>query len=631
MMVRPPFIILHRRFLCTKIFNHHHRRQWSVKQVTKSNFSESLDEIKNNIFESDFVALSLQKTGSHSAPWHRVLPVDTAETAYLKAKYAAERFQVLQFSLCPFSIRASKVIAHPYNFHLFPRDELKINLPSYSFSCQSSYLTSMAREGFDFNVCIYEGMSYLSRAQESAAKDRVGTPVSRNYSLQPSSAHSVADTVFIGRIKSRVKQWISACKDSNTKSEEALIKSLRKLILGSEEYGSRPCLSIDVCSERQVQLVLETLTGFSDDVVPLLIPVKGGGTRAVRVVLTSSKEDKDLFQKELQNMEEEQNKRFRGFREVIDLISTSQKPVVAHNSLNDFTFIHSKFLSPLPPTVDEFRISLGAVFPHVLDISHLMKDISPLNKGANLPGAISYIKKRFFAPMDMEIQIPHQGNSIPDETNECKTHHGHNVLKITELFAKICSILKITIETPQADNTHLSSPLKTYSNIFGPCSSNSEDPINEDVKVWAKNTTKIRTEDLVFLWGFKGGMSAGMLKSHLHESHQVFAKEFDVRLVDKSCAIVVFQDQGLSRDFLAEMDSGGKCSESVREMMSDGLRGSSYESYKRVCRLGLWEADLADALEKALAESDDSSLESQSKESVEVDWDSDLMINLDDL
>lgn len=40
------------------------------------------------------------------------------------------------------------------------------------------------------------------------------------------------------------------------------------------------------------------------------------------------------FQKELQNVEEEQSKRVRGFREVIDLISTSEKPVIAHNSLN---------------------------------------------------------------------------------------------------------------------------------------------------------------------------------------------------------------------------------------------------------------------------------------------------------
>lgn len=47
-----------------------------------------------------------------------------------------------------------------YNFHLFPRDELNIGMPSYSFSCQVSHLTSMAREGFDFDACIYDGKPY---------------------------------------------------------------------------------------------------------------------------------------------------------------------------------------------------------------------------------------------------------------------------------------------------------------------------------------------------------------------------------------------------------------------------------------------------------------------------------------
>lgn len=37
------------------------------------------------------------------------------------------------------------------------------------------------------------------------------------------------------------------------------------------------------------------LRDFSDDLVPLLIPAKGGGTQAVRVVLTSSKEDRESF------------------------------------------------------------------------------------------------------------------------------------------------------------------------------------------------------------------------------------------------------------------------------------------------------------------------------------------------
>lgn len=39
-------------------------------------------------------------------------------------------------------------------------------------------------------------------------------------------------------------------------------------------------------------------------------------------------------QREQQCKEEDENKHVRGFREVIDLISASQKPVVAQNSLN---------------------------------------------------------------------------------------------------------------------------------------------------------------------------------------------------------------------------------------------------------------------------------------------------------
>ena len=41
------------------------------------------------------------------------------------------------------------------------------------------------------------------------------------------------------------------------------------------------------------------LREFSDELVPLIVPAKGGGgTQAVRVVLTSSKEEKDLFEVE---------------------------------------------------------------------------------------------------------------------------------------------------------------------------------------------------------------------------------------------------------------------------------------------------------------------------------------------
>ncbi|KAK6145165.1 hypothetical protein DH2020_021985 [Rehmannia glutinosa] len=613
--------MLYKRFLCTQTaVRHRHSNQWPVKQVEKSNFSEALAEIKAYIANSDFVAVSLQKTGGHSAPWQKILPIDTAETAYIKAKHAAMRFQILQFSVCPFSVKASKLIAHPYNFHLFPRDELKIGMPSYSFSCQSSYLTSMAREGFDFNACIYNGISYLSRAQESAAKFQIGHLSPSSSTVGSLSAHSVADSLFSERIKSRVKSWINARKVSN-KTEDALISTLRRLVSGSEVYGSRPSLTIDVCSERQVQLALEALKEFID-IVPLQVPVKGGGVQGVRVVLTSSEEDKNLLEKEIQDKEQEQRKVVRGFREVIDLISASQKPVVAHNSLNDFAFIHSKFLAPLPLTMDEFRSTLLSVFPHILDVNHLMKEIGAFEKMSNMPAAISYLDKRSFAPINMEIS-----NRETDKVNI----HGHNVLKVCQLFVKLCSKLKISLEVLEGDYNQLSPSLQCHSNTFNPCSTNSRESDADDVRIWTGNTRTVSIENLVFLWGFKSGISARNLKDLLCDSHDVFSEEFDVRMIDRTCAIVVLWTPGFSERFLRIMDSGDILSGKLKNMISEGLKASGYETYRRVCELGLWKPDLGESLDQAMDETE-ILLEAKSpQEQSVIYWNNDEMINLDDL
>ncbi|KAK6122206.1 hypothetical protein DH2020_044052 [Rehmannia glutinosa] len=488
--------MLYKRFLCTQTaVRHRHSNQWPVKQVEKSNFSEALAEIKAYIANSDFVAVSLQKTGGHSAPWQKILPIDTAETAYIKAKHAAMRFQILQFSVCPFSVKASKLIAHP--------------------------------------------------AQESAAKFQIGHLSPSSSTVGSLSAHSVADSLFSERIKSRVKSWINARKVSN-KTEDALISTLRRLVSGSEVYGSRPSLTIDVCSERQVQLALEALKEFID-IVPLQVPVKGGGVQGVRVVLTSSEEDKNLLEKEIQDKEQEQRKVVRGFREVIDLISASQKPVVAHNSLNDFAFIHSKFLAPLPLTMDEFRSTLLSVFPHILDVNHLMKEIGAFEKMSNMPAAISYLDKRSFAPINMEIS-----NRETDKVNI----HGHNVLKVCQLFVKLCSTLKISLEVLEGDYNQLSPSLQCHSNTFNPCSTNSRESDADDVRIWTGNTRTVSIENLVFLWGFKSGISARNLKDLLCDSHDVFSEEFDVRMIDRTCAIVVLWTPGFSERFLRIMDSG---------------------------------------------------------------------------
>lgn len=63
------------------------------------------------------------------------------------------------------------------------------------------------------------GVSYLSKAQESAAKVRIGNPTPGNYVMDSSLTHTVADTVFVERIKSRVKHWKNACKNSGSRKD----------------------------------------------------------------------------------------------------------------------------------------------------------------------------------------------------------------------------------------------------------------------------------------------------------------------------------------------------------------------------------------------------------------------------
>ncbi|CAI0559696.1 unnamed protein product [Linum tenue] len=576
MVALPP--PLRRRFFCTQAAKaSRNHLSWTVKQVKKSNFTADIvEEIKTQVSASDFVAVSLQKTGSFSAPWHRPSPFDTPDIAYLKAKYAADRFQVLQLAICPFSIRAPTVTAYP--------------------------------------------------EQESVVKTRSERPRPVSDLGESASSLSVADSIFVERVKSRVKHWKNACQDSgsNTKGGtyyESLVKALRRLIVTTEQFESRPCMNIDVCSDRQAHLVVKMLQKFDENLVPLMVPAKGGGTQAVRVVSTTSKEDRDLLLKKLQNDEDEANKNIRGFREVIDLISASQKPIVSHNSLN----------GPLPPSVEEFMESLHHVFPHVIDVNHLIQEIGIPKRVTSIPYTISYLKHRYPVPIDVEI--PFQGAAVEEEI------HGHNVLSISELFAKLCCILKLTPGVGEVHAEKGTSPLQVYANTFNPLVSGpQEEPtVREEIRVWtSSNTKKVRRDDLVFLWGFRCGTTAGNLKCLLEGSHEVFLDEFHVRLLDKSCAIVVFWRPGSSGTFLNAMthNLSDASSSSLKDLVAEGVRASGYETYDKACRSGFWEASLADSLDKAAAAMADIRVSSESDhrtESLESYRKSELMIDLDEL
>ncbi|KAH9306344.1 hypothetical protein KI387_010748, partial [Taxus chinensis] len=90
-----PWIFLPlKRYMCTINTS----KSWGVKQVTRSNLGPAVELLKEQIQNADFIAVSVQCTGSHGAPWQRILGFDSSECAYYKAKDRAERFQLLHFT-----------------------------------------------------------------------------------------------------------------------------------------------------------------------------------------------------------------------------------------------------------------------------------------------------------------------------------------------------------------------------------------------------------------------------------------------------------------------------------------------------------------------------------------------------
>lgn len=218
---------------------------------------------------------------------------------------------------------------------------------------------------------------------------------------------------------------------------------------------------------------------------------------------------------------------------------------------------------------------------------------------------------------------------FPGTENEDKIH-GQNVVKISHLFGKLYFILKMTPSAIQSGDHHLASAIHGHANIFNIKPSRPQEAIDEDINIWTNNARKVSCKDVVFLWGFKDRISAGMLKDQLQGSHEVFTEAFDVKLVDRSCAIVVFWQPGLSETFLNVMNSK-EISGPLREMVSEGMKAAGYDIYKSVVSSGFWESLLADALDKALGGPNYvSDSDSETKQS-EIYWFSELMINLDEL
>lgn len=199
------------------------------------------------------------------------------------------------------------------------------------------------------------------------------------------------------------------------------------------------------------------------------------------------------------------------------------------------------------------------------------------------------------------------------------------------MFARLHNLLKLAPDC-QSTNGQQQKSVDDYTNIFYPICPSLQEPGDDDEAdlVFDNDRKKVSTANLVFLWGFSHRVTASRLKRLLRGTHPVLSEDFELQFVDKTCSVIVLSNKDASQALLKAVELADSNFTALREMISDGLKGAGYEAYKKVCKLGLWEGNLADSLEAVLAETE-SEPNHSGKDDSEIYWNSELMINLDDL
>lgn len=342
---------------------------------------------------------------------------------------------MLEFGLCTFTWREpqQKFVAQPYNFYLFPQDDLKVKLESESFLCETSSLECMAKHGFNFNTCIQHGISYMSKDQESMAgvrmdfqaDDYAGVHMLGKFRHRRTSdaVMSSADKMFSHHIRTKLMQWRSATESSHqyhqTNDENGVIpldgcvvkKSVRGEFVGSRHKDKKSSRLIDSrviwykscepprllrasmkwesLAHHELLMLLEVIHLDFNDLVAVVQPESLSSTsKNVHVFYAASYQEKVLLLEELEQGESKEKERQLsesiGFRHIIDAMVDSKKPVVGHHCILDFAHILKSFIKPLPLTTAKFTAGLLESFPCIIDTKYLLKIIPQLENDKDI-------------------------------------------------------------------------------------------------------------------------------------------------------------------------------------------------------------------------------------------------------
>ncbi|KAL0328568.1 UNVERIFIED_CONTAM: Poly(A)-specific ribonuclease PARN [Sesamum calycinum] len=579
----------------------------ALKNVTKSNFEPALAELRRHVREADFVAVDLEMTGVTSAPWRESFEFDRSDIQYLKIKDSAEKFAVVQFGVCPFrwDPHSRSFVAHPHNFYIFPRQENVGDGLSYEFLCQTSSLEFLAKYQFDFNACVYEGISYLSRSEEEEALRRLDSVYKDE---RPNASFKFRNGVNTQLISMADILFAERMKNMTT------------------FFHMRPALVVNGLTSRQLRLIklyYTNVLSINPDHRKALqrscLCLRTGETssRQPLIVYTDSTIDRESLMRELKACQrkeaETKIKAAIGFRQVIDLLSSQRKLIVGHNCFLDLAHVYNKFIAPLPLTAEEFVSAFRTYFPHVIDTKVLLnlddvllrivgKGGTSLSKAFGLlcpPIAPSSSSSVFAGKPRVRVEVEVDDQRFSNWNSGAKHEAGYDAFMTGCVFSQACLQLGIDFSSHAVavDLLHNEKLQKYINHLY--LSWVNGDIIDMKTGKGAaeslgstsvkRQRPKIVFSNMILLWGLPSKLRAKDIKDCFC---QVFGRGSITSIyhLDETAAFVQFSKAELVSDFLILKDALGRENDPIsvlhplsRIFESGCVHAASYEAYKEIC------------------------------------------------
>eukprot|EP01112_Ceratiomyxa_fruticulosa_P003961 TRINITY_DN1428_c0_g1_i1.p1 TRINITY_DN1428_c0_g1~~TRINITY_DN1428_c0_g1_i1.p1 ORF type:complete len:627 (-),score=129.92 TRINITY_DN1428_c0_g1_i1:150-2030(-) len=322
--------------------------------ITLKNFEPNLKVVLDAINECDFISFDTELTGldtNPNSPFSSSSPpprnfMESLEDRYQFVLKSSAGYQIIQFGLCAYSFDAEneRYIAKPFNFYVFPKHHATgCGIVDKRFLMQSSSVNFLASHNFDFNKWIYDGIPYLTRPEENFLNGKGPNEIQ----LGPQEVEFLNQTCRV------VEKWKE--DSANNLSGDSIELPPSNAFLRRILYQELP--------KKYSDLHLETVDSST---------IKG-----IKVMRISRNKRKSVEPKTQAN---------GMFRQVIDAMLSSKKPVIGHNMLLDLVHLFNNFVSPLPQTLKEFKEKVSNELGPILDTKHLARHHPALSKLMTVTG-----------------------------------------------------------------------------------------------------------------------------------------------------------------------------------------------------------------------------------------------------